>query len=82
MNPVTALPLEFLSPGEWAEVADVHGEPGWVGRMAELGVRVGTKLRLLRGGSPCLFQVGGCRLCLRGEQAMQIMVRPLDERLE
>lgn len=72
------LPLEMLNPGEWAEVADVHGEPGWIGRMAELGVRVGTRIRLLRGGSPCLFQVGGCKLCLRGEQTMQIMVRLVD----
>lgn len=77
MSTAAVLPLELLSPGEWAEVADVHGEPGWVGRMAELGIRVGTKLRLIRGGSPCLFQVGASRLCLRGEQAMQIMVRPV-----
>jgi Fe2+ transport system protein FeoA len=73
----TIVPLELLNPGEWAEVVEVSGEPGWVGRMAELGVRAGTRLQLLRGGSPCLFQVGTCRLCLRGEQAMQIMVRPV-----
>jgi hypothetical protein len=29
------------------------------------------------GGSPCLVLVGGSRLSLRGEQAMQILVRPL-----
>ena len=32
------LPLELLGPGEWGEVHDVCGEPGWVGRMAELGI--------------------------------------------
>jgi len=71
------LPLEMLGAGEWAEVVDVTGEPAWVGRMAELGVRAGARVRMVRGGSPCLFQVGGTRLSLRGELAMQIMVRPL-----
>jgi Fe2+ transport system protein FeoA len=71
------VPLELLQAGEWAEVAEVHGEPSWVCRMAELGVRSGCQLQMLRGGCPCLFQVGGCRLSLRGEDLMQILVRPL-----
>src|SRR5207244_1900503 len=66
------LPLELLRPGEWAEVAEVHGEPGWVCRMAELGVRSGCRLQMLRGGCPCLFLLGGTRLSLRGEDAMQV----------
>src|SRR5438067_2139397 len=49
------LPLEWLESGEWGEVADVTGEPAWVGRMAELGVRVGTRLRVLQQGQPCLL---------------------------
>jgi Fe2+ transport system protein FeoA len=73
MNP--ALPLELLRAGESAEVAEVFGEPAWVGRMAELGLRVGTRLQVLQAGSPCLLQVNGSRLCLRAEQAMQILVR-------
>lgn len=72
----SALPLEFLSAGEWADVAEVTGEPAWIGRMAELGVRAGTRLRLLQPGSPCLVQVGGTRLSLRGDLAMQILVAP------
>jgi Fe2+ transport system protein FeoA len=71
------LPLEFVAPGEWADVAEVHGEPGWVGRLAELGVRIGCRLQVLRNGYPCLLQVGGSRLSLRGQEAMQILVRPL-----
>ena len=77
MNRETLLPLELLHSGEWAEVAEVTGEPHWVGRMAELGVRIGSRLRVLQPGSPCLLQVGGCRLSLRGELAMQILVRPV-----
>ena len=71
------LPLELLSSGEWADVAEVTGEPAWVGRMAELGVRTGSRLQVLQPGSPCLLQVGGSRLSLRGHTAMQILVRPV-----
>jgi Fe2+ transport system protein FeoA len=67
----------MLRPGEWADVADVTGEPTWVGRMAELGVRIGSRLCMLQSGCPCLFQVGGSRLSLRCENCMQILVRPV-----
>ena len=75
--PTDLLPLEFLSTGDWADVADVTGEPGWVTRLAELGVRIGSRLRVLQAGSPCLLQVGESRLSLRGEFALQILVRPV-----
>ena len=75
--PTDLLPLEFLHAGEWADVADVSGEPGWVTRLAELGVRVGSRLRVLQSGSPCLLQVGESRLSLRGDWATQILVRPV-----
>jgi Fe2+ transport system protein FeoA len=71
------LPLECLGPGEWGEVCDVSGEPAWVGRLAELGIRVGCRLQMLCVGSPCLVQVGGGRLSLRGEQGMQVFVLPV-----
>ena len=71
------LPLELIGCGEWADVAEVHGEPSWVGRMAELGVRIGSRLKVLQSGSPCLLLIGGARLSLRSELAMQIWVRPV-----
>jgi Fe2+ transport system protein FeoA len=73
----TLLPLEFLRPGEWADVAEVTGEPGLVGRLAELGLRTGCRLLLLQPGWPCLLQIGGSRLSLRGEEGTQILVRPV-----
>jgi Fe2+ transport system protein FeoA len=76
VNTDLLLPLEYLVPGEWADVAEVHGEAALVGRLAEMGVRIGSRLRLLRGGYPCLLQVGGSRLSLRGD-TMQILVRPI-----
>jgi ferrous iron transport protein A len=70
------LPLDCVPGGEWAEVAEVAGEPRWVGRMAELGLRVGTLVKVLQPGSPCLVEIGGCRLSLRMDFALQILVRP------
>jgi ferrous iron transport protein A len=71
------LPLECVRAGEWAEVEEVTGQPDWICRMAELGVKAGSRVCVLRQGSPCLLQVGGCRLCLRGEAEMRILVRPV-----
>lgn len=77
MSRTMLLPLELLHPGEWADVAEVTGEPGWVGRLAELGIRAGSRLKVLQRGSPCLLQVDGSRLSLRAELTMQILVRPV-----
>jgi Fe2+ transport system protein FeoA len=71
------LPLECLNGGDWAEVAEVMGEPRWVGRLAEMGIRSGCRLCMLQPGSPCLLQIGGCRLSLRGDCATRILVRPV-----
>jgi Fe2+ transport system protein FeoA len=71
------LPLEYLRPGEWADVAEVTGEPGWVGRLAELGLRTGCRLLLLQAGWPCLLQIGGSMLSLRGVEGTRILVRPV-----
>ncbi len=71
------LPLDMLSAGERAEVADVSGDPSWVGRLAELGIREGCKLQVLQPGSPCLLDISGCRLCIRGCDSSQILVRPV-----
>lgn len=71
------MPLDLLDAGEWAEVAEVTGEPGWVGRLAELGIRVGCRLRVLQPGSPCLLQIGSSRLSLRGQLTAQILVSPV-----
>ncbi len=71
------LPLELLDSGAWADVAEVSGEAGWVSRLAEMGVRIGSRLCVLQPGSPCLLQVGEARLSLRPDWGMQILVRPL-----
>jgi ferrous iron transport protein A len=71
------LPLDMLKAGEWADVADVAGDPAWVGRLAELGLREGSRVRVLQPGSPCVLQVADCKLCLRAAECSQILVRPV-----
>ena len=58
-------------------MVDVAGEAGHVCRLAELGLRCGSRVCLLQPGSPCMVQVGGCRLSLRGDDALCILVRPV-----
>ena len=70
-------PLECVGAGEWAEVEEVTGEPAWVTRMAELGIRNGSRLQVVTQGTPCLLQVGCTRLSLRSESRTQILVRTL-----
>jgi Fe2+ transport system protein FeoA len=67
----------MLRAGEWADVAEVAGDPSLIIRLAELGVREGCRLQVLQPGSPCLLQVNRCRLCLRGNECTQILVRPV-----
>lgn len=76
MNLHNLMPLDCLRRDECAEVAEVSGEPNWVCRLAELGLRVGCRLRMLQPGCPCLVQVEGGRLSLRSE-GLQILVRPV-----
>lgn len=72
------LPLDLLQPGEWADVAEVTGEPALVCRMAEIGIRSGCRLQVVQNGSPCLLNIDGCRLCLRMDDSAQIFVHPLE----
>jgi ferrous iron transport protein A len=76
LQPDLLLPLDCLHFGDSAEVAEVVGEPRWVGRLAELGLRTGSLVKVLQPGSPCLLEVGGCRLSLRIDGTFQILVRP------
>ncbi|VTS03178.1 FeoA family protein [Tuwongella immobilis] len=75
------VPLEFLRAGEWAEVEQVVGDGDWVHRMAELGLRTGCKLQMLRPGSPCMLAVGATKLCLRCDDCGQVLVRPVSDRV-
>lgn len=69
------LPLELLNAGETADVAEVVGEPSWISRLGELGIRIGSRLQMLQAGSPCMIQVDGARLSLRTDLGRHVLVR-------
>jgi ferrous iron transport protein A len=71
------LPLDLLRSGESAVVADIYGDPTWVGRMAELGLREGSRIEMIQSGSPCMLNIAGCKLCIRGDSTSCIMVSPI-----
>ena len=71
------IPLDMLGVGEWADVAEIAGSPGWVGRLAELGIREGSRLQVLQPGSPCVLQVDDCKLCIRPTDCSHILVYPV-----
>lgn len=71
------VPLAFLEDAEFAEVAQVEGEPAFVSRLQALGLRAGSAVRMVRAGSPCLIEVGSSRLSLRVDDTCSVLVRPL-----
>ena len=46
-------------------------------KLRELCQRHGCRLQVIQQGTPCLLQVGGCRLCLRTHECRQVLVRPI-----
>ncbi|MSR29986.1 MAG: ferrous iron transport protein A [Gemmataceae bacterium] len=70
-------PITFLKSGETAEIANLHGEPGWVGRLAELGLIAGKKIRMLQPGATFLLDLGDSRVSLGIPASGEILVRQL-----
>ncbi|MFM7109526.1 MAG: ferrous iron transport protein A [Planctomycetota bacterium] len=71
------MPLDLANRPGWYEVEHVCLEDQASKRLVEMGVSVGCRLRLLQPGSPCMFQIGECRLSLRGSCCEGILVREL-----
>jgi Fe2+ transport system protein FeoA len=70
-----AVPLQFVAAGNSAIVLHVEGQPEDVRRLAELGVCRGRPLEVIQGGSPCIVQLDGSRLCLRYDDDCNVLVR-------
>ena len=50
------VPLDLLRVGETGEVVDVLGNEGLVARLAENGLRPGSRLEALRPGDPSMHR--------------------------
>ena len=68
------VPLDLLQAGETGRIAGLDGPAAAVNRLAELGLREGQPVRMLRPGPPHLVQLGETRLCLRPEADVVVLV--------
>ncbi len=70
------IPLRCLTPGQRAQVGAIVGDPNQTHRLAELGLRHGTQIQMVRAGSPCVLRMGGQQLCFRQTAGLDVLVRP------
>ncbi len=77
MSPIIPLvPLNSLQQGCFAEVADIVGSADQVQRIKELGFGHGENLEMVRAGSPCIVRLRNHTLCIRGNELLNVLVRP------
>ena len=74
------MPLSMLAAGDSAVVQSVVGSSELVRHLAEIGVRDGALLEMVRPGTPCILRVDGAKLCVRGDELLQVLVTPLPKR--
>jgi Fe2+ transport system protein FeoA len=73
--PSHLVPLPLLQAGESGCVGEITGASGLVHRLREMGLRAGASVRVIRGGSPCVFRLDGQKLCVRAEEVAGVLVR-------
>jgi Fe2+ transport system protein FeoA len=74
------IPLPLLRSHEAGVIRDIAGSDADVTRLAEMGLRVGTVVRMVQPGQPCLIAVEGRRLTFRGGDSDEILVELCEAR--
>ena len=74
---VDFIPLHKLSIGQGAEILGVKGDPRRVHRLHEFGLRGGTRIQMFRPGNPCIIRMAGSKVCVRMDDSLQVMVKPV-----
>jgi ferrous iron transport protein A len=70
------IPLSLLPSGTTALVSELCGCQETIHRLQELGLRGGTQIEMVQGGSPCIIRLGGSKLCFRTTELMNVLVQP------
>ena len=70
------LPLDALKANEQALIVELHGDDSQIHRLAEMGLRIGVAIRMVRPGSPCLLALDGKRLSVRLNGDVDVLVAP------
>jgi Fe2+ transport system protein FeoA len=68
------LPLQLLQANEEASIVELIGNAAQIHRLAEMGLRVGATIRMVRPGAPCLLALDGKRLSLRLSHDLDVLV--------
>jgi Fe2+ transport system protein FeoA len=76
LKSLARIPLQKLRAGQPANISCVTGNPQDVARFAEMGLRCGTRVCVVRGGNTCILQVEGHRMCVRPSKELAILVTP------
>lgn len=69
------IPLTLLSAGQSGQVRKVVGDDATVHRLSELGMRDGTKIRVIQHGSPCIVRMPAGKLCFRDTDALNVLIK-------
>lgn len=72
--PQMVLPIEQLKADEQASIVEMTGQDREVHRLAEIGLRVGASVRMVRPGTPCLLAIDGKRLSVRLNGSVDVLV--------
>lgn len=70
------IPLNGLNVGQSAHVGRVVGRADHVHRLAEFGIRDGTKVQMFRPGNPCIIRMAGNKVCIRADGLLEVLVKP------
>ncbi|MCH8921827.1 MAG: ferrous iron transport protein A [Planctomycetes bacterium] len=70
------IPLNRLGPGEVGQIDQVMGRPEHVQRLEELGLRGGRHIEMVQSGNPCIVRLDGQKICFRGGESLNVLVRP------
>jgi DtxR family Mn-dependent transcriptional regulator len=68
--------LAEMREGSGGTVCEIRGGRGMVHRLAEMGIKPGTALTLVRGRGPAIVECGGHRLIIGRGMVEDIMVKP------
>ena len=72
----SAIPLQRLRVGQRGCITALTGRVHDVARLAEMGLRRGAEVTVLRNGITCILQLDGNRLCIRLSKDLMIFVAP------
>jgi ferrous iron transport protein A len=71
------IPLSALLAGNRGRIHSVVGSSELIRHLAELGLKSGTQLEMVRPGATCILRINGTKLCIRGDELLRVMVTPL-----